>query len=69
MKELIFRAKIKLNKIQREEALKFGDKRKHATVCFTFGDLLKPNFSIRELVIPWLLKGNQPELLNSRGKS
>lgn len=63
MKELIFRAKIKYNKVQREEALKFGDERKHATICFTFGDLLEPNFSIRELVIPWLLKGNQPELL------
>ena len=62
MKELIFRAKIKYNKVQREEALKFRDERRYATICFTFGDLLEPNFSIRELVIPWLLKGNQPEL-------
>ena len=66
MKELIFRARIRLNKIQQEEALKFGDKRKYATVCFTFKDLLNPNFSLRELVIPWLLKGNQPELLKRK---
>lgn len=34
-------------------------------IDFTIKDLVSPNplFSIRELLIPWLQKGNNPELL------
>ncbi len=48
MKELKFRAVMK---------------NKNATVRFTLQDLVNPKalFSIRELLIPWLLEGNQPD--------
>lgn len=38
-------------------------KNKNATVHFTLQDLVNPKalFSIRELLIPWLLEGNQPD--------
>ena len=36
---------------------------RNTTIFFTLQDLVKPDlpFSIRELLIPWLLEGNQPD--------
>ncbi len=61
---MIFIAKIDYNFMQSREAKLFGDENIHNTeIEFTFEDLLNdPCFSIRELIIPWLLKGNIPEI-------
>lgn len=61
---MIFRAKIEYSFMQSREAKKFGDKNIiDTTIDFTFIDILKPNFTMRELVIPWLLEGNIPEII------
>jgi len=39
-------------------------KERNATIYFTLADLIKkpyPTFSIREILIPWLLAGNKPD--------
>jgi len=38
---------------------------RNTTIYFTLYDLVKPEplFSIREILKPWLLAGNQPELI------
>ena len=60
-----FKAKIKYNFLQSREAKLMGDINITSTeIEFTFVDLLDPNFSIRELVIPWLKDGNLPEVIN-----
>lgn len=59
-----FKAKIKYSPVQSMEAKKFGDRNSIDTeVEFTFADLLTPNFTIREIVIPWLKDGNFPEII------
>ena len=34
---------------------------RNAIVYFDLKDLINPRFSVRELVIPWLLAGNEPD--------
>lgn len=43
---------------------------KNATIIFSFEDLLNSNqlFSIRELVVPWLKRGNIPEVVSDENE-
>jgi hypothetical protein len=52
-----FKARIDYNLMQSREA-------KKTEIEFTFKDILNnPDFTMRELVIPWLQKGNIPEII------
>lgn len=68
-----FRAKIQFTLDQSRESKKFGDKNiSYSEVEFDFQDLLgdsnssinfKPDFTARNLIIPWLRDGNIPEMI------
>jgi len=60
--DIKFRAIIKNKLIYQREARKLGKIiGEYSTVYFTLNELLIPNFSVRELVVPWLAKGNKPD--------
>lgn len=61
---MIFIALVEYNFMQSREAKKMGDKNICNTeIEFTFKDILnEPSFTMRELVIPWLKKGNIPKI-------
>ena len=77
MRNLKFIAHIDYNFLQSREAKLMGDKNiKSTQVEFTLQDLVgyyreicgkkvffPPNFTIRELLIPWLQTGNLPEII------
>lgn len=63
MDKLKFRAIIKYNLIQQEEAKRLGDENiEYAVKFFQLEDFVKPLFSVRELLLPWLKEGNIPDL-------
>lgn len=69
-----FKARIEYNVDQSKEAKLFGDKNIcYAEVEFDFQDILgnsnsnilnSPNFTARNVIIPWLRAGNIPELIS-----
>lgn len=62
-----FLATIKYNFNQSREAKLMGDKNITQTeIEFTFQDLIGNNFTMRELVIPWLMDGNDPILIQDK---
>ena len=61
-----FVAKIEYSLSQAKEAKLMGDKNISSTeIEFDFVDLVNPDplFDIREILIPWLRKGNIPEII------
>lgn len=75
-----FRAYIEYDFMQSKEAKKFGDQNISGKfIDFDFKDLVghyaefngktilfEPLFTARELIIPWLRKGNIPELIKDK---
>lgn len=61
-----FKAKIDYNFNQSRESRIMGDKNIRFTeIEFTFQDILEnPSFSAREIIIPWLKQGNNPEVID-----
>lgn len=65
MREIKFRAVMENTILMARSAKQMGDKNISFTVVeFELSKLteIKPSFSIRELVIPWLRKGNKPDI-------
>ena len=67
-----FKAHIKLTEEQSQDAVRYGaEDAEYADVEFTLFDLAcgavsrDVPYSFRELLIPWLLAGNQPEVILS----
>ena len=60
-REIKFRAVIKRDDFIKKQAARLGDIGDWDIIYFELNDLIRPSFSIRELLMPWLKAGNKPD--------
>jgi hypothetical protein len=60
-REIKFRAVIKRDEFIKKQAALLGDMGEWDVIIFELNDFINPLFSIRELLLPWLEKGNIPD--------